>query len=192
MDSSALPRKRRVSACVTELSALVVCVALGSLSGVLSKLRGDQLREYDGLCGVMSALGSVVGYAVVLQIRSRQKMVTPEMLRFVFVTVDDGRARRSTRAAARWWRAAGAHKYLMVAGFVDQVGRSLWVAAQPKASPVVVTLLSATSALWAAAGSCLALGGATKGCFFDVSSNFESSSDHVCVTRPPSALRGGP
>ena len=127
--------------------AIVVSICLGALNSIFAKIKADQLQIFDGLAsGLMNAVGYCVGYVPMCYYRYRRGLVTPEMLEFMWI--DSGGARRFFR---------GAHRFVVVGGFADDVGQICSSVAQPFVSIVAATLLGQTSSLWTVAASAMVL-----------------------------------
>lgn len=120
-----------------EVCAILVCIVLGSMNSILSKIRADQLQEFDGLaCGIMNPVGYMVGYWLIIYGKWRRD-ITPEMMRFMYVDAGDG---------ATWCR--GAHRWIIVGGLFDEIGQVCGFVAQPYVSIIASALLSQTSSAW--------------------------------------------
>ncbi|KAJ8601771.1 hypothetical protein CTAYLR_006825 [Chrysophaeum taylorii] len=124
--------------------AIATVVCLGGLNSIFSKIRADQLQEFDGLaCGVMNAIGYVVFYFAYVAYAYRTGAITPEMMRFMYVDAGDETARKSSW---RIWR--GAHRYIVAGGLADEAGQVCGFVAQPYVSIIASALLSQTSSAW--------------------------------------------
>mmetsp|Transcript_13171 Transcript_13171/g.39828 ORF Transcript_13171/g.39828 Transcript_13171/m.39828 type:complete len:489 (+) Transcript_13171:217-1683(+) len=88
-------------------------------------------------------------YFPILYVRYRLGIVTPEMLRFMYV--DSGEKKQRRR------RLRGAHRYIVAGGLADEAGQICSSVAQPYVSIIASTLLSQTSSVWTVLTSALVL-----------------------------------